>query len=172
VIYFHFAPHEVITRTQRYLQEYPHSHAVILVGDAGTGKTNIIYSFTKEKIPNNIMPTVALEYTSKVVELDDKRRVKAQIWDTAGQEQYRALTMKYSRTYPRHYQKAVGAFIVFDVANRRSFEHVSEWVSALVDKADSSVQMGLLGHKSDHLRREVSHEEAEAVAKKLNCFYV
>lgn len=61
---------------------------------------------------------------------------------------------------------------MFDVANRRSFEHVSEWVSALVDKADCSVQIGLLGHKSDQLRREVTHEEAEAVAGKLNCFYL
>jgi GTPase SAR1 family protein len=40
------------------------------------------------------MPTVALEYTSKIVELQDRRFVRTQIWDTAGQEQYRALTMK------------------------------------------------------------------------------
>ena len=58
----------------------------------------------------------------------------------------------------RHYQKAVGAFIVFDVTNRKSFLHVNEWLSAILDKADSNVQIGLLGHKIDHLRREVTHE--------------
>jgi GTPase SAR1 family protein len=52
----------------------------------------------------------------------------------------------------------VGALIVFDVANRKSFEHVSEWLSAVLDKAEASVQIGLVGHKVDQLRREVSRE--------------
>lgn len=81
-------------RAQRDLQEYVPSDLVLLVGDAGTGKTHILYCFSKEKVPANIMPTIALEYTSKIVTLDNQRVVRAQIWDTSGQEQYRALTMK------------------------------------------------------------------------------
>jgi Ras-related protein Rab-11A len=65
-----------------------------VIGDAGTGKTNLIFSFSKEKLPTNIMPTVVVEFTSKIIKLNDNRVIKAQIWDTAGQEQYRALTMK------------------------------------------------------------------------------
>jgi Ras-related protein Rab-11A len=71
----------------------------VLIGDAGTGKTHILYCFSKEKVPANIMPTIALEYTSKIVTLDNQRVVRAQIWDTSGQEQYRALTMKYHCSY-------------------------------------------------------------------------
>ncbi len=78
---------------QRNLQEYSCPDEVILVGDAGVGKTHILYSFSKDKVPTNIMPTIALEYTSKLVEIENKI-VRAQIWDTSGQEQYRALTMK------------------------------------------------------------------------------
>lgn len=44
------------------------------------------------------MPTIALEYTSKIMELEPNKNVRAQIWDTSGQEQYRALTMKYFMT--------------------------------------------------------------------------
>jgi Ras-related protein Rab-11A len=55
----------------------------------------------------------------------------------------------------------VGALIVFDVANRKSFDHVNEWLSAVLDKADPNVQIGLVGHKVDQLRREVSREEAQ-----------
>jgi GTPase SAR1 family protein len=66
----------------------------------------------------------------------------------------------------------VGALIVFDVANRKSFEHVNEWLSALLDKAESNVQVGLVGHKVDQLRREVTREEAQEFATKFNLFYV
>ena len=57
----------------------------MLVGDAGTGKTNIAYSFTREKVPNNIMPTIAVEFSSKLVNLDGGEVAKVQVWDTAGQ---------------------------------------------------------------------------------------
>lgn len=75
-------------------------NVVILVGDAGTGKTNIVYCFTRDKIPNNIMPTIAVEFSSKLVTLDNRETVKTQIWDTAGQETYRSLTMRYSSSHP------------------------------------------------------------------------
>jgi len=55
-----------------------------MVGDAGTGKSHIVYCYVKEKVPNNIMPTVAVEFAPKLA-LVDNRRVKVQIWDTAGQ---------------------------------------------------------------------------------------
>ena len=57
----------------------------MLVGDAGTGKTNIAYSFTREKVPNNIMPTIAVEFSSKLVNLEHGEVAKVQVWDTAGQ---------------------------------------------------------------------------------------
>lgn len=71
-----------------------------------------------------------------------------------------------------HYRKSVGALIVFDVGNRKSFEHVSEWLSAVLDKADPNVQIGLVGHKVDQLRREVSREEGQELASKAHLFYV
>lgn len=68
--------------------------AVILVGDAGTGKTHIAYTFSRDRPPTNIMPTVAVEFSSKSLLLDTGRKVRVQTWDTAGQETYRAITMK------------------------------------------------------------------------------
>ena len=58
---------------------------VIIIGDAGVGKTNMIYTFDKGRKSLAINPTIGVEFTSKVVKLPDGRRVKAQIWDTAGQ---------------------------------------------------------------------------------------
>lgn len=67
---------------------------VIVVGDTGVGKTNLIYVFDKGRKPLAANPTVGVEFTSKTIRLNDNRRVRAQIWDTAGQEQFRAVTMR------------------------------------------------------------------------------
>ena len=66
---------------------------VIVVGDAAVGKTNLIYVFDKGRKPLAANPTIGVQFTSKTVHLNDGRRVRAQIWDTAGQEQFRAVTM-------------------------------------------------------------------------------
>lgn len=60
-----------------------------------------------------------------------------------------------------HYRRAIGALVIFDVTSRRSFDHVQEWLSAVLDKAEANVQIGLVGHKVDQLRREVSREEGQ-----------
>lgn len=59
-------------------------HIVILAGDAYVGKTNLVYRFVKTGSENskNIAPTVGVEFSSKMVRLQDGRRIKAQIWDT------------------------------------------------------------------------------------------
>lgn len=98
MILFEFIEYHAILRRRSgegCAEEYKRFKIVILVGDAATGKTNIIYTYTRDKPPNNIMPTIAVEFSSKVVNLDSTHQARVQIWDTAGQEVYRSLTMKY-----------------------------------------------------------------------------
>jgi small GTP-binding protein len=78
--------------------------AVVLVGDAGVGKTNMLAYFTgvqagvsptDEAAPTfHAMrkPTIGVEFGTRIVDHPDGVRIKAQIWDTAGQERYRAIT--------------------------------------------------------------------------------
>ena len=65
---------------------------VILVGDAAVGKTCLVSRYIKGTIPKQKTPTVGVEFATKAVELRDNVIIKAQIWDTAGQEKYRAIT--------------------------------------------------------------------------------
>lgn len=68
-----------------------------MLGDSGVGKTNIINNFVKGTAGNQPKgPTVGIEYSSKTIAIDSSRTIKMQIWDTAGQEQYRSLTTKYT----------------------------------------------------------------------------
>ena len=65
---------------------------VILVGDAAVGKTCFLNRYIKGTVPKQKTPTVGVEFATKAVELNNSVMVKAQIWDTAGQEKYRAMT--------------------------------------------------------------------------------
>ncbi len=64
----------------------------------------------------------------------------------------------------RHYKKCVGAFVVFDLTNRRSFENVRQWIFAVRERAEPNVQIGLIGNKTDSERRAVSRQEGQRIA--------
>lgn len=67
----------------------------MLLGDAGVGKTCMIQNFVKGSTGiQNFKPTLGIEYSSKNIELGNSHVVKAQIWDTAGQENYRSVTVE------------------------------------------------------------------------------
>jgi GTPase SAR1 family protein len=65
----------------------------------------------------------------------------------------------------------VGALVIFDINNHGSFEHVKEWLGAVKERAEVSVQVGLIGHKADSSKRSVSKKEAEKFAEAHNIFY-
>ncbi|KAJ4907906.1 Ras-related protein RABA2c [Raphanus sativus] len=69
------------------------------------------------------------------------KTVKAQIWDTAGQERYRVITSAY-------YRAAVGAFLVYDITKRQTFDNALRWLRELRDHADSNIVIMMAGNKS------------------------
>jgi len=90
--------------------------------------------------------------------MKDGATVKAQLWDTAGQEKYRAITVA-------HYRKALGCLIVFDITRRQTFENVKFWLDSLLAQAEQSICILLVGNKLDLVdedprRRQVDTEEA------------
>ena len=66
-------------------------------------------------------PTIGVEFATTNVVMRDGATVKAQLWDTAGQEKYRSIVMA-------HYRKAAGALVVYDITNRASFDSVKFWI--------------------------------------------
>lgn len=98
--------------------------------------------------------TIAAEIGSKVVDVGDSKKMKLQIWDTAGQEHFRAVTRSYFRN-------AAGCLLVYDITRRKTFENVQMWLSELRDQADADICIMLVGNKSDLGSREVEAAEAE-----------
>ncbi|KAG0862241.1 hypothetical protein G6F16_012676 [Rhizopus arrhizus] len=71
--------------------EYDHFLKLFLIGDSGVGKSNIKSRFKRNKFDLEFRSTVGVEFKSKTIEIDN-RIIKAQIWDTSGQERYRAIS--------------------------------------------------------------------------------
>ncbi|EGN96291.1 hypothetical protein SERLA73DRAFT_185967 [Serpula lacrymans var. lacrymans S7.3] len=128
---------------------------VVLIGDSGVGKSNLLSRFTRNEFHVDSKSTIGVEFATRSINVDGKT-VKAQIWDTAGQERYRAITSAY-------YRGAVGALLVYDIAKHATYDSVTRWLKELRDHADSNIVIMLVGNKSDlkHLRA-VPTEEAKA----------
>ncbi|XP_014302711.2 ras-related protein Rab-11B [Myotis lucifugus] len=139
------------------LQDSP-APPLVLIGDSGVGKSNLLSRFTRNEFNLESKSTIGVEFATRSIQVDGKT-IKAQIWDTAGQERYRAITSAY-------YRGAVGALLVYDIAKHLTYENVERWLKELRDHADSNIVIMLVGNKSDlrHLRA-VPTDEARAFAE-------
>ncbi|XP_039055157.1 ras-related protein Rab11C-like [Hibiscus syriacus] len=138
--------------------EYDYLFKIVLIGDSGVGKSNILSRFTRNEFCLESKSTIGVEFATRTLRVEGKT-VKAQIWDTAGQERYRAITSAY-------YRGAVAALLVYDITKRQTFDDVLRWLRELRDHADSNIVIMMAGNKSDlnHLRT-VSTEDAQALAE-------
>ncbi|KAL8267259.1 hypothetical protein R6Q59_004603 [Mikania micrantha] len=145
--------------------DYDYLFKLVLIGDSGVGKSNLLSRFTRNEFSLESKSTIGVEFATRSIRIDDKV-VKAQIWDTAGQERYRAITSAY-------YRGAVGALLVYDVTRHVTFENVERWLKELRDHTDANTVMMLVGNKSDlrHLRA-VTSEDAKSFAEKENMYFM
>jgi len=124
---------------------------LILVGDSSVGKTNILTKYTKDIFNEDNKATIGVEFGTKIL-LVKNHKIKLQIWDTAGQERYKSITLAY-------YRGSKGAFIVFDVSTRSTFNNVTKWIEDIRKNGDKDVYIILIGNKTDLIEREVTYEE-------------
>ncbi len=133
---------------------------IIIVGDLSSGKTNIVTQYISHKFVQDSQPTIGVEMFNKDFQINEDK-VSAQIWDTAGQEKYNALTSSY-------YKGAKGALVVYDITQESTFLKVEQFVKDLREKSDKNVYMILVGNKIDlEENRKVSKEEGKILADKL-----
>ena len=144
---------------------YSPIYKVILVGDSGVGKTCLLSMYVKGVIEQTI-PTIAVEFCTKEIELYDGTKIKVQLWDTAGQERFKSLAMTY-------YRKAYGILLLFDVTKRSSFNACKNYLEEVRINSDKKCVIYLVGNKIDLAdERQITKEEAEDFAKKENIKYI
>ena len=130
---------------------------IIFCGDAGVGKTSIINNIMGQKFSEEYEPSIGVDFFSKTVRYKG-RMIKLQIWDSAGQEKFRSLIPNYIRGSSL-------IFLIFDVAKKISYEHLSDWIKFITDIENSGIII-VVGNKIDlEDKREVEQEEAEKFCK-------
>lgn len=137
----------------------------IIIGNSGVGKSCILQQFTSQQFDPQKENTVGVEFGNKIVDLpleprkqmSAMSRVKLQIWDTAGQEQFKSITRSY-------YRSVAGALVVYDTTDRQTFEDVRIWVQEAKANANPELVMLLCGNKTDKMDRKVTFEEGKQFA--------
>lgn len=136
------------------------NHKVVLLGDSKVGKTSILCQQLNGYHMANQNPTIGCHCNDLTIFVEDKP-VTMQLWDTAGQEMYRALVPVYVRG-------ASAAIIVYDVTERNSFTGLKTWVDLIHDKVPGSVPIYIVGNKTDLTNATVvSDQEARAFAESI-----
>ena len=113
---------------------------VVLLGEAGVGKTSIISRFINDKFEVNLETTTGASYAGKNMIFKDYQNqvVKFEIWDTAGQEKYRSLTQIF-------YKDASIAILVYDITNEESFEEIQNyWYDQIKESAPKNIGMYII----------------------------
>jgi len=147
------------------LSLYDLLYKVILIGDSGVGKSNIISKYIQNDFNITSKPTIGVEFATHELTIDYKV-IKVQIWDTAGQERYRAITQAY-------YRGAVGCLLVYDISNRQSYTRLPIWLKEITDNALEEIIVMIIGNKTDlGSTREVTTEEGKSFAKQNNYIFL
>ena len=138
---------------------------VVLLGEAGVGKTSIISRYVNNTFSDVLMSTTGASFAVKKLEIDD-HKIKFQIWDTAGQERFRSLAKIF-------YQNAAVAVLVYDITRRDSFQKLKDfWVKELKENAPSDIILAIAANKSDNYEFEVvSLKEGKELAQEINAIF-
>lgn len=144
---------------------YDHMFRYIIVGDMAVGKSCLLLQFTDHKFRHQHELTIGVEFGGKTVEIKGKQ-IKIQIWDTAGQEAFQAIT----RTY---YKGAIGALLVYDITRRETFEHIAKWLNEVKTNGSKDICCILVGNKKDlEEKRQVQTDEGKAFATKNGMIFL
>ena len=130
----------------------------IIIGDASVGKSNILLKYAHNQFKPEYQLTIGVEFGAKNIEIQNKI-YRIQIWDTAGQENFRSITRAY-------YKNSVCALIVYDISSKESFNNVSTWIDDCRSQSPKTITLILVGNKCDlDEERQVTFEEGEEFAK-------
>jgi len=144
--------------------EYSYSVKFIIVGDSSVGKSNILLRFSRNVFDPGHQATLGIEFANKHL-LFNNIDYLVQVWDTAGQENFRSVTRAY-------YKASAVAMVVYDISNEESFQHIQAWIKDCKDLAPKTVQLILIGNKSDlEDQRVISKEKGEQLASENNMLF-
>ena len=140
---------------------------IMLIGDKSVGKTNLIRVFDGQTFKDDTVSTLGVDFiNAEITPSGHGESVKFCIWDTAGQDNVRALVNNFLKA-------AHAVMIVYDITEQPTFDNVPAWIQAIDDKCANMPPIILVGNKSDMAEeREVQMSAAQGLADNKNIFYI
>ena len=146
-------------------EEYEMMVKIVLIGDSTVGKTNIMSKYLKGQFMESSKATIGVEFHSKIFN-HEGHKINAQMWDTAGQEKYKSISASY-------FKGSKGAFIVYDITKKDTFDSIEKWLNEHKLNGDPGIVTFIIGNKNDLEEfRQVSKEEGEEKAKSFQCGFL
>lgn len=144
--------------------EYDFMNKIVLVGNPRVGKTNILYRLTGNGFCENNKPTIGMDIGTKSITIKNKK-IKIQLWDTAGQENFKALSSAY-------YRATSGAIIVYDISDELTFGSLETWIKE-IKSYEKDTKIIIIGNKLDLCdNRQVNFDDAKSFCSKHGYSYV
>ena len=145
--------------------KFTYEFKIILLGSISVGKTAILSRYISNEFNENYKCTIKSEYKMKIVNLNNSIQAKLNIWDTCGDEKFRAITRQY-------YKETQGILLVYDISNRSSFDMIENWVDDIKNNAPADVIIFLVGNKSDlEDKRQVTIQEGKDKSEQLGLLF-
>ncbi|KAK4129737.1 ras-domain-containing protein [Parathielavia appendiculata] len=132
-------------REQELGSMYDYLAKVILLGPSGTGKSCLLHRFVKNEWRVLSSQTIGVEFASKIIKVGTgarRKRIKLQLWDTAGTERFRSVSRSY-------YRGAAGAILIYDITSHASFTSLQPFLNDARALASPNLSLLLVGNKLD-----------------------
>ena len=140
--------------------EDPEEIKIILIGDSGVGKTNLINTSVGLEFDLNINSTITSSCLEKIIKIN-RKTYSINLWDTAGQEIYRGVTKLF-------FKGSQIAILVYDITKYESFKSLKEWSNLCNQIIDNDFIYGIVGNKNDlYLQSKVNEEEVKQFAESI-----
>ena len=128
-------------------KEYDREFKVVMTGNSSVGKSCLLLRFADDQFVDNHISTIGVDFRFKTIHCDSKK-LKLEIWDTAGQEKYRTITNTYYKSRPLPYSEADAVAMVYDITDRQSFADIDKfWLNEVELYVDSKVVLVLVGKR-------------------------
>ena len=155
------------------MSEYDYLFKILIIGNNTVGKSQLLFRFVEDGCDNDFVPTIGVDFVRyyyyfiynlqklKTLNVEGKK-VKLQIWDTAGEERFKNITASY-------YRGGNGIILVYDITDRDSFESLNSWLIEIEKNKSKDICKILVGNNCDkENERKVSYQEGKDFAEANN----
>lgn len=142
---------------------FDHLFKILLIGDQGIGKTSLIIRYSEDSFPQGTVPTIGnVDFKVRTLETNGKV-VKLQLWDTAGQEQFRTISSTY-------YRGANAIILAYSLDDAESFSNIKrQWKEEVDRYSNQNCAKIIVGCKSDLTdKRVVTKEQVQSLCADLD----